>query len=133
MTVCGECGAEFAQASGPGRRRERCERCSPRRAQPARKAPVFDLAAKRDDKPDGSSVVVPDLLAETHAELAKVERLGTSKAAAALRLAALVDKGGYTAQGAAALVKAHREALDLALDGTEATADVIDLIFAQES
>jgi len=30
-----------------------------------------------------------------------------------------------------ALIKGHREALDLALEGTQATADVIDGIFAE--
>ena len=51
---------------------------------------------------------------------------------AALQLAEMVDAGGFTAQGAAALVRAHREALDLALRGAGASADIIDLIFSGE-
>lgn len=67
----------------------------------------------------------------TLADLAAVDRADTTRGLAALHLAGLVDAGGYNAQGAAALVKAHREALDLALEGSQSTADVIDLIFGE--
>ena len=62
-------------------------------------------------------------------ELRCVDRHTTTRGLAALHLARLLDGGQYNAQGAAALVKAHREALDLALEGTSPTADVIDAIF----
>lgn len=67
----------------------------------------------------------------TWRDLNGVDRADTTRGVVALQLAELVDAGGYTAQGAAALVKAHREALELALEGTAKQADVIDVIFGQ--
>jgi hypothetical protein len=59
--------------------------------------------------------------------------LNTWHGSAALTAAKLVDAGGYTAQGAAALLKAHREAMDVALAGAASSADVIDLIFSDQA
>jgi hypothetical protein len=69
----------------------------------------------------------------TFAELVTAGRDDTWQGEAALLAADLVDAGGYTAQGAAALLKAHREALALALEGSEPQADVIDLIFGEQA
>ena len=71
----------------------------------------------------------PSLAARTLSELEAAGRADTWQGEAALALAEMFDAGGFTAQGAAALVKAHREALDLALRAAGASADVIDLIF----
>jgi hypothetical protein len=113
-----------------GRRRTKCEVCSPRRERPDRKAPVLQLA---DRSLQATTSARRTLTAATLTDLAAAGREDTTKGVAALQLAELVDAGGYTAQGAAALVKAHREALDLALAGAQVDADVIDLIFGQEA
>lgn len=113
-----------------GRRRTKCEVCSPRRERPNRRAPVLQMS---DHVPPGAARERRTLTAATLADLAAAGREDTTKGVAALQLAELVDAGGYTAQGAAALVKAHREALELALAGAQGDADVIDLIFGQEA
>jgi hypothetical protein len=69
------------------------------------------------------------IAASTLADLQLVDRHETTAGITALHLADLIDGGRYNAQGAASLVKAHREALALALEGTAASADIIDLIF----
>ena len=69
----------------------------------------------------------------TLADLSRAGRESSTHGLAALHLATLVDAGGYTAQGAAALVKAHREALEVAMAGAESEADVIDMIFGREA
>jgi hypothetical protein len=121
----------FSQPAGKGRRRKFCEACSPKRERPGRQAPVLQLAARSaspaEPKPRKS------LSQRTLDELTAAGRDDTWQAEAALLAADLVDAGGYTAQGAAALLKAHREALALALEGSEPTADVVDLIFGAEA
>lgn len=122
MTTC-VCGAEIVQPSR-GRRRLQCEACSPRRDRPERRAPV--LAMSKSPEVSGRR----SLTERTLAELEEAGRVETWQGEAALALAEMFDAGGYTAQGAAALVRAHREALDLALRGAGASADIIDLIFS---
>lgn len=52
---------------------------------------------------------------------------------AAIRLAELIDSGKHGASGPAGTVKAHREAMTVALADSGKKADVIDLIFADEA
>lgn len=126
MATC-VCGREI-QNPVTGRPRKRCDRCSPRRDQSSRKAPVLTLA---DRKPvQSSDKALADL---TRSTLAEAGRLNTWHGAAALTAAKLIDAGSYTAQGAAALLKAHREAMDIAMAGAGASADVIDLIFSDQA
>jgi hypothetical protein len=73
------------------------------------------------------------IAAATLADLELAGREDTTAGITARHLAELLDAGGYNAQGAASLVKAHREALGIALEGTSPTADVIDLIFGPVS
>jgi hypothetical protein len=120
-----------------GRRRTKCEECSPRRERPERRASVLQMPGRGSEGSGqaarGAGSTRRTLTAATLADLTAAGREDTTKGVAALQLAELVDAGGYTAQGAAALVKAHREALELALAGAKVDADVIDLIFGQEA
>jgi hypothetical protein len=125
MATC-VCGREIIQPV-TGRPRKRCDRCSPKQDTASRLAPVAALPAVLKARSGRS------LAKRTLAELEAAGRLETSQGEAALSLAELFDAGGYTAQGAAALVKAHREALDLALAGAGSDADVIDLIFGEQA
>jgi hypothetical protein len=135
MSNC-DCGRMIDQPK-TGRRRTKCETCSPRRERPDRGAPVLHLPSPGRSTPSGSGPgperARRTLADATLADLVAAGREDTTKGLAALQLADLVDAGGYTAQGAAALVKAHREALELALAGAQVDADVIDLIFGQEA
>jgi hypothetical protein len=83
------------------------------------------LAANSEKQPAARR----SLAVATLADLSGVGREDSTAGLAALHLAELIDAGGYNAQGAASLVKAHREALVVALEGTAPTADVIDAIF----
>lgn len=130
MDVC-ECGQKIVHPAR-GRRRERCEACSPTRAQPKRKAPVLQLTKPTDTLP-GPNSSRKSLYQRTLDELTAVARQDSWQGEAALKVAELVDAGGYTAQGASALIKSHREALEVALAGASAKADVIDLIFGAEA
>jgi hypothetical protein len=125
MDVC-DCGRVIEQPM-TGRRRSRCLVCSPKREREQRRAPVVSLPSRQ------VSEVLLTVAGSTLADLRRFERDRTTTGVIALHLANLIDAGGYTAQGAAALVKAHREALDIALAGTGGDADVIDMIFGQEA
>ena len=57
--------------------------------------------------------------------------LETWQAVAAIRLAQLIDSGKHGASGAAGTIKAHREAMAVALADVGDSADVIDLIFQE--
>ena len=97
-------------------------------------------------KPERSGNVVPmhpmhppseenSLTSLTRQTLADVGRENTWQGMAAIRLAELVDSGfGFNgATGAASTVKAHREAMQVALADSGKKADVIDMIFADEA
>ncbi len=90
--------------------------------------PRIGLAAGSEKVAPGSGAR-RTIAASTLGDLERVDRHETTAGITALHLAELIDAGGYNAQGAASLVKAHREALGLALEGTTPTADVIDVIF----
>lgn len=132
---CLTCHQPIAQKPGPGRPRTYHEGCKPKRGQ----RPALRLATEPGPRQVAGQQVAgpatpPDPLsleAATLADLQAVDRHGTTRGIAALRLARLLDAGDYNAQGAAALVKAHREALDLAMEGTTPEADVIDVIFGE--
>jgi hypothetical protein len=125
MPDCRKCNKPIPLQKGPGQPRAYCEVCRPpRTGQEA--APVVSIApsAKRTAK---------TVAASTLADLERAGQEETTEGVVALHLAELLDAGQYTAQGAAALVKAHREALDLALAAGQSDADVIDLIFGESS
>lgn len=126
--IC-DCGRTIEQPA-TGRPRRKCKVCSPPRSRRPT-APVLPMRAS--SQPGPAAKPRPTLEERTRAELQEVGRDETSAGVAALALAELFDAGGYNAQGAAALVKAHREALELALAGAHSEADVIELIFGAEA
>lgn len=140
------CGVEIPPQKGRQRPRKKCVTCSPPRNRPPTvpriggggapaqnpapptaptAVPRIGLAANSQKQPAARRSIAVSTLAD----LSAVKRDETTAGITALHLAELLDAGGYNAQGAAALVKAHREALALALEGTTPTADVIDVIF----
>ncbi len=131
MANCQVCLKPLPPQTGPGAPRRYHPECKPkRRRQPELGASAVPAAVVPIRPPIRPADADPlSLEAATLADLRPVERDRTTQGIAALKLARLIDAGGYNAQGAAALVKAHREALDLALEGTTETADVIDAIF----
>lgn len=133
MGNCLTCRRPLPQKSGPGAPRKYHEGCKPKRGQRADLRLATSDPTAEPDLPHRPNAT-PDPLsleAATLADLQTADRAASTRGIAALRLARLLDAGQYNAQGAAALVKAHREALDLALEGTAPVADVIDLIFGQ--
>jgi hypothetical protein len=59
--------------------------------------------------------------------------LETWQAMACIKLAELIDSGKHGASGPAGTIKAHREAMAIALADSGKKADVIDMIFADEA
>lgn len=119
-----------------GRRRLKCAACSPARIRDRRVRPL--PAAGAPQPQPAASPTVPTLLpsppdasgpglieAATLAELAAADRASSSAGVEALHLAHLLDAGGYTAQGAAALAKARREALAVALADAKPAEDAV--------
>lgn len=116
MDVCG-CGAAIEQPS-TGRRRVKCATCSP---PDPRDRKVKALAAVPAASPSGPGLIEVATLAELEA----AGRAASSAGVEALHLARLLDAGGYTAQGAAALAKARREALAVALAHAKPAEDAL--------
>lgn len=138
MDLCA-CGKVIAQPS-TGRRRQKCEECSPKRERPDRKAKRLAVVTplKPAPAPNPAPVTPPPPAAPptwegpgavesaTLEELKAAGREASSLGQEALLLARLLDDGGYTAQGAAALAKARREALEAALKGAKKSASALD-------
>lgn len=122
--VC-NCGRTIEQPA-TGRKRKRCKVCSPPEKKPPKPGDsrLVVLPVRDPDQPARLTIA-----ASTLCDLRRAKRHETTAGITALHLAELLDAGGYNAQGAASLVKAHREALALALEGTAPLADVIDVIF----
>jgi hypothetical protein len=123
MAIC-PCGAEIPPQQGRQRPRKKCVTCSPPRNRPSTVPKIGLAAASEKTASARRSIAVATL-----ADLTAVDRQDTTAGITALHLAELLDAGGYNAQGAASLVKAHRESLAVALEGTAPDADVIDAIF----
>ena len=121
MTTC-PCGNPIPPQQGRSRPRKYCTTCHP----PKRTPKPAEVVALPERRPSSGSVT-----AATERELQEAGRDGTADGVVALHLAGLLDAGDYNAQGAAALSKAHREALAEALKGAVKKADVIDDIFAR--
>lgn len=108
------CGRKI-EYSGRGKPREWCEECRPPRNRGSQVA-TLPVAAP----------VEGALTVATRSELEAVGRADSARGKAALAAAVAVDKGGMTAAGLAALLKAHREALDAALEGVRPVSDALD-------
>jgi hypothetical protein len=125
--------------SMPTDRRQRCKKCHQQftrpqgtnrlycfECRPERKSNIVELPMQEPE--DG-----PTLVGLTREALAAVGRDRTWQGLAAIRLAELIDQNRHGASGAAGNVKAHREAMAIALAGAGEDADVIDMIFAEDA
>jgi hypothetical protein len=125
---CG-CGRTIDQPA-TGRRRLKCSTCSPFRPRNRKVQPLPGPSATVPTI--GVGVPLPALSgpgrleAATLAELEAAGRASTSAGVEALHLAQLLDRGGYTAAGAASLAKARRESMVVALAGAKVAADDVD-------
>lgn len=116
--IC-SCGRRIQQPL-TGRRRLKCEKCSPRQAPRAR---VVTLPIDN---------VSPGRIAHVVREaLGAVNKLETPDGAVALHLAELLDQGGHTGPSAASLARELRAACTAALAGTGDGADLIDELRAK--
>ena len=124
-----ECGRAIPPQRGPGKPRKRCATCAPPRGKAADRQdaqgltaePVRALAAPPDEADWPQVVAVRGVLAAAGREHAPAGVL-------ALRLAAMVDEGGHTASGAAALARQLLATMDAALAGAPKAADRLDEI-----
>jgi hypothetical protein len=127
---CLQCSAPIPPQQGRQQPRKYCETCRPPRKRPNPNAgPVLVLHAPEDARPAPSVEPASDPVGVTSATLQRLteaERLATPEGAVALHLARLIDLGDYNAQGAAALAKAHAEALARATAGAKSAPDAID-------
>lgn len=67
----------------------------------------------------------------TKKALSEAGVLETWQGMACVRLAQLIDENKHGASGAASNVKAHREAMSVAMADSGTDADIIDLIFGE--
>lgn len=115
------CGRPIPVQSGPGRPRTRCDVCSP----PGRRhgaAPLASLPAAVERPTPGTA----GLLAETRARLVDAERLDSPEGALSILLAGMLEDGGHTASGVAALSKQLLATLQAAVGDAPAAADGLD-------
>jgi hypothetical protein len=115
---CQTCHRRFTRPVGSSRLN--CFVCRPSRA-----SNVMQLPPPADD---GLS-----LTTLTKKALADAGVLATWQGVAALKLAQLIDSGKHGTSGAAQNVKAHREAMAVALAAAAKEADVISLIFRDDA
>jgi hypothetical protein len=121
--VC-DCGRIIEQPKR-GRPRSKCLICKPprKRPKPPPTSPVLPtLIPPKPAEPSGR----PSLSSRTLVELAGAGRESSAAGVRALMLAEAVDAGGYNAQGMAALMKAHEQALSVAMEGAPRAADAVD-------
>jgi hypothetical protein len=139
MERCVSCGRPFLQ-NAIGRPRKRCKECAPPARRPDLIAPIIALSGPdRTDlnplgSPESDNPGKPGRLTKvTSKVLTERDLLETTEGVRALQIAQLIDAGGYNATGAAALFRAHREAMEALPASTEADADVIERIFGTET
>src|SRR5215207_7206896 len=123
---CKKCGKRFTRPQGTNRLY--CFDCKPER----KAAMVTNLPGTQshdqlgeDQDQDGP------LTRYTRKTLEEADVLETWQGAAVMALALLIDTGKHGASGAAGTIKAHREAMSVALADSGTDADVIDLIFSE--
>jgi hypothetical protein len=132
MPLCADgCGKEIPPQKGRGRPRKYLPEHSPdaRKRAERRQPPVLQLHAPEDGRTAPNAEPAPDATSVTAATLQRLteaERLATPDGAVVMHLARLIDVGDYNAQGAAALAKAHAEALARATAGAKSAPDAID-------
>jgi hypothetical protein len=127
---CLECSTPIPPQQGRSQPRKYCETCRPPRKRPNPNAtPVLQLHAPEDGRTAPNAEPASDATSVTAATLQRLteaERLATPDGAVVMHLARLIDVGDYNAQGAAALAKAHAEALERATRGAKSAPDAID-------
>jgi hypothetical protein len=114
----------------PGRPRTKCLECSPPRNRPERRqGPVLVLHAPEDAHPAPTATPASEdlgVVTQTRRRLLEAERLETPEGAAVMLAAQALERGDYNAQGLAALIKAHAEALERATRGAKSAKDALD-------
>jgi hypothetical protein len=118
------CGNRFTRPQGT--RRVYCYQCRPE-APKVVQFPGEQFAQPIDAEEDGP------LTKLTREALEEGGVLNTWQGAAAMALAKLIDTGKHGASGAAGTIKAHREAMGVALADSGEEADVISMIFADQA
>jgi hypothetical protein len=115
--TCPECHRTFTRALGTNRRY--CFECHPARET------VVELPRRQEPDPEHS------LTAASRRTLVEAGVEDTWQAEAVLALARLVDENRHGPSGAAANVRAHRDAMSFALQDSGEEADVITMIFSE--
>lgn len=115
------CKKQFTRPQGTNRLY--CFDCRPERK--LAYLPSANRVEEPDPEHDG-----PTLTDLTKKALEEGGVLDTWQGVAAIRLAELIDTGKHGASGAAGTIKAHRDAMGVALADSGSDADVIDLIFS---
>ena len=130
---CKKCGERFTRVQGTSRLY--CFDCRPERKSTTN---LRFLPQKGADSQNGadsgeSGPIMGKLTRLTTETLDNAGILDTWQGAAAVTLAELIDAGKHGASGAAGTIKAHREAMAIALAiGETEEADVIELIFGSD-
>jgi hypothetical protein len=127
---CLGCSAPIPPQQGRQQPRKYCETCRPPRKRPNPNAgPVLVLHAPEDARTAPSAPPAAEdlgVVAQTHRRLLEAERLETPEGAAVMLAARALERGDYNAQGLAALIKAHAEALERATRGAKVAKDALD-------
>ena len=76
---------------------------------------------------------VPTLVSLTKTALREADRLDSWQAMACIKLAELIDSGKHGTSGPAGTIKAHREAMQVALAGANQKANKVTRMFAEEA
>jgi|SRR5215216_1770805 len=121
---CKKCGQRFTRLQGTNRLF--CYECRPQRN-------VADFPARNQDQTGEDQDQDGPLTTYTRKTLDEAGVLETWQGAAVMALALLIDTGKHGASGAAGTIKAHREAMQVALADSGTDADVIDMIFADNA
>ena len=118
---CKKCGDQFTRPQGTNRLY--CFGCRPERK-------ILEFPVQNGQNEPETEDQGPSLTDLTKKALEEAGILETWQGVAAIRLAQLIDTGKHGASGAAGTIKAHREAMAVALAIGEAEeADVIQMIF----
>jgi hypothetical protein len=97
--------------------RMKCDACR----RHVRKNPIISLPTNYDvDKAEGK------IVDQVRAALVAVAKVDTPEGSLALYVAAMLDKGGHTAQGAAALARELRQTMTVVTAGAVTADDPID-------
>ena len=115
FTLC-ECGNKIPQAT-KGPMRLKCDACR----RHVRKNAIVSLPTNYDvSKAEGK------IVDQVRASLVAVNKVDTPEGALALYVAAMLDKGGHTAQGAAALARELRQTMIVVTAGAVSSDDPVD-------